>query len=274
MGVLNGSVGVAMAFAPVLGSYINLSYGWRGNFAILLALSITCLGLGWIYLPKGIGNPHVALSLKEYAPVIRSKKAFYYILSMVFLLQSYWIFIGISPIYYMESLGVSLETFGFYQGALAASFALISLTSGLYLRLFGQKRCFFFGVILLVAFIAAMPIMVLLPIKDPLIITLIMVVESIGVIFPINILWPLMLESIPGARGRITAVAIAARLIVTAFSLQLVSFFYDGTGRSLGTFMGIYALLTLWIGYKLFQIDPVFAKKDVTLTEDHPVLFS
>jgi DHA1 family bicyclomycin/chloramphenicol resistance-like MFS transporter len=263
MGVLNGSVGLAMACAPVLGSFVNMAYGWQGNFMVLLILGGVCLGLGIIFLPKGVVNRDVSLSLKEYAPVVKSRKAFLYILTIVLILQSYWIFIGISPIFYMEDLGVSLKQFGFYQGILAATFGIISLTSGIYIKRFGSQKCFFFSVLFLMGFLAVLPILMLLNTRNPMIITGVMLLQSLGVIFPINVLWPLMLESVPDARGRLAAVAVGSRLVVTALSIQIASYFYDGTIRSLGAAMWVFTAIGLWAGYKLLQTDQIFKSREM-----------
>jgi DHA1 family bicyclomycin/chloramphenicol resistance-like MFS transporter len=262
MGVLNGAMNLAIAFAPVAGSFVNMFFNWQGNFVVLLALSVICFGLGFVFLPKGVKNPEISFSLKEYQPVLRSRKAFYYIATIVFSLQIYWIFIGMSPIFYMEDLGVSLKSFGFYQGALAAIFSIGSFGSGFFLRRYGQKNCFFFSVGILVIFATILPVLILLKINNPMVITLVMMLESIGLIMPINILWPLMLDCIPGAKGRLAAVVVASRLIVTALSIQMASFFYDGTFRSLGLAMGLFIVLSFWAGYKLFQVDRIFTFKE------------
>lgn len=264
MGVLNGAMNLAIAFAPVVGSFVNMFFSWRGNFVVLLALSLICFGLGFAFLPKGVRNPKISLSLKEYKPVLRSPQAFYYIATIVFSLQGYWIFIAMSPIFYMEELGVSLKAFGFYQGALAAIFSLGSFGSAPLLRKYGQKNCFFSGVVLLAGFTAMLLVLVLLNVKNPVIITAVMMLESIGIMMPINILWPLMLDCIPGAKGRLAAMVVACRLIVTALSIQMASFFYDGTLTSLGLAMGVFMMLTFWAGYKLFQTDTILKDEEET----------
>jgi len=264
MGVLNGAMNLAIAFAPVVGSFVNMLFSWQGNFVVLLALSLICFGLGFVFLPKGVQNPGISLSLKEYKPIVRSPKAFYYIATIVFALQGYWIFIAMSPIFYMEELGVSLKAFGFYQGVLAAIFSLGSFGSGPLLRKYGQKNCFFSGVFLLVGFTVMLLILILFNVKNPAVITAVMMLESIGIMMPINILWPLMLDCIPGAKGRLAAMVVACRLIVTALSIQMASFFYDGTLTSLCLAMGIFMVLTFWAGYKLFQTGTILKDEEET----------
>lgn len=262
MGGLNGIIAMAMAFAPTVGSYVNYYYSWQGNFAILLILAILCFIAGLIFLPKSQKNPSVSLSLKEYGPVFRTRSTFYYILTLVLVLQGFWIFVGMSPIFYMEDLGVDLKDFGYYQGALACSFSVVSLNARFLLNRFGQKKCLGFCVGLLAIFMAILPVMMVLNVRDPMLITGVMLLNSVGLIFPITILWPLMLRTIPGALSRISAVAIGARLLVTAFSIQLASYFYDGTIRSLGAVMWVFTALAFLAGYRLFQVEDVFGENE------------
>lgn len=266
MGVLNGVMTLAMAIAPVIGSYVNIYYGWRGNFGVLLLLSLICLCLGILLLPKGIRHPHISLSLKGYKSVVQSKRAIYFILTISFSIQAYWIFIGISPILYMEKLGVTLHEFGFYQGALAAIFSVGSFASGIFLRRFGQKKCFYASVLLMAISTLLLPLLVLYDVKNPLILTSNMMLLSAGMVLPINILWPLMLESVANAKGRLSAVQAASRLIITALSIQIASYFYDGTLRSVAVTMGIFMMLTFWMGYKLVRIDNIFKNQEKNIT--------
>jgi DHA1 family bicyclomycin/chloramphenicol resistance-like MFS transporter len=172
--------------------------------------------------------------------------------------QGYWIFISISPILYIGALGVSLEHFGFYQGALAAIFAIASLSSGYFMGKFGQRNCFVFSIYLFVIFLIATFILITLDIRNPIIITLVCMVISLANVFPINILWPLSLETVKNAKGRITAIHVSSRLIITAISVQIVSYFYNGSFIQLGLAMCITLLIGMWSCYKLFQQDKIF----------------
>ncbi|WP_425362841.1 multidrug effflux MFS transporter [Candidatus Tisiphia endosymbiont of Hybos culiciformis] len=263
VGVLNGTVTLAIAFAPVVGSYVNFLLSWRGNFAILLILGVLCLIIGILFIPKGQANDNVQISLREYSVVFKSKKAIYYLITLIFLFQAYWVFIGISPILYMQDLGVPIQQFGLYQGAMATTFAVISFSNSYFFNKFGQKKCFFFSIAALVAFVIAAIVLVMLETNDPLIITIVVQLVAIGSIFPCNILWILALESLPNAKGRITAILVSGRLIITAMCLQLVSYFYQGTFTSLAIVMCITIVIALIACYKLLQEDTIFNKSEL-----------
>ncbi|MFY9589804.1 multidrug effflux MFS transporter [Rickettsia endosymbiont of Halotydeus destructor] len=258
MGVLNGTITLSMAFAPVVGSYINLFWGWRGNFILLFLFGIVSLILGLLFIPKGKVNKEIRISLKEYLPVFKSRKAVYYLLTLMFLAQGYWVFIGIAPILYMQDLGVSLETFGLYQGSLAALFAAMSFTSSYCFKKFGIKNCFYFGISFIIIFLIANTIIIINKTTDPLIITIVMLLLSVGIIYPFNILWPLLLEAIPNGKARMTGVFTSARLVATAIGLQLVGWLYNGTYAPLGITVCIITVFGLLTCYKLFQYDKIF----------------
>ncbi|MCC8369883.1 MAG: MFS transporter [Rickettsia endosymbiont of Stiretrus anchorago] len=258
MGILNGTITLSMAFAPVLGSYIDLFWGWKGNFIVLFILGLISLVLGIVFIPKGQANSKVQISLKEYFPVFQSRKAIYYILTMVFLAQGYWIFIGIAPILYMQDLGVSLEYFGLYQGSMAALFSVMSFTSGYCFKKFGIKSCFYFGIIFIILFLIGSVILAIFNINNPLIITAVTLLLSLGVIYPVNILWPIMLEAIPDGKARMTAIFTSVRLIITAVGLQLVGWLYNGTFAPLGITICVITAFGLITLPKLFKYDKIF----------------
>ena len=258
MGILNGIITLSMAFAPVVGSYVNLFFNWRGNFAVLLIIGIVALILSLVFIKKDAPRSNITLSLKEYLPLFKSKKAIFFILTINLFGAVYWIFIGISPILYMDGLGVGLEQFGFYQGAIACAFSLTSFSSAYFLWKFGQRKFFYFGISLMGLFFLLMVALIVFRVNDPLLITCALVLLSIGVLAPMNILWPMLLEAVPGARARLSALSVATRLIMMAVGVQIASFFYNGTFFHLGILMCLILLAGFWTCYKLFGVQKIF----------------
>lgn len=259
MGVLNGTITLAMAFAPVIGSYISFYFHWQGNFILFLILGLICIVLSYQFLPKGTPNRNIKISFKEYLPVLQSKKALTYVLCICFLVLGYWVFIGISPILYIEDLGVSLKVFGLYQGSMATIFAVVSFSSPYFLKKFGQRKCFIFGMGTLVLFAVSVLILLASNNQSPLLIIITMQFLALGIIFPVNILWPLSLEVIPEAKGRIAALIVGSRLLLTSVGLQVVSYLYQKDFTSLGISLFILTLIALWFCYRLYYREKLFS---------------
>ncbi len=245
MGILNGLTASAMAFAPLIGSYITLYFGWRANFLLLFFLSASCLIASYFYIPNRQGDPHISLSPRAYWPLLCSTKLMTFLIGFCFLASTYWIFIGMAPILYMHALNIPLREFGLYQGVLAGAFAVGSLSSARILRRFGQKRCLVAGMGLTFLCLPLLVWLVVFNIQHAWAITVIMVLFSIAAVFPINILYPISLTVIENTKGRTTALFMALRLILTAIGLQVTSYFYSGTFIPLGIAMIILLVVAL-----------------------------
>ena len=245
-GILNGLLNFAAGAAPVLGSYITLYFHWQGNFMTLLFLGLTSLVMSMIFIPAHKLPEHkAALSLRGYIPIVQSKPLMLLIMHIVFSFVPYWVFVGMSPLLYMEDLGVSLAHFGYYQGALAFVFGLGSILFGLIVNRYDQKKMLYVSAYILMAGLMSIAVATFLNSPNPLFITLAFLPFIIAGIFSSAILQPLCLNFMPQAKGRVSAILQGGRLIFAALSLQLAGYFYQGSFRSIGIIISVFILLTI-----------------------------
>ena len=235
MAMLNGLMNAAAGAAPVIGSYITLYFHWQGNFIMLLLLSVFALIMVLLFIPTNkrleIKEP---LSWRGYIPLFQSKPM---LLLMTFFIMNYipyWIFVGMSPLLYLKDLHVSLTHFGYYQGALALVFAVGSVTLGLILNKFDQKKLLYASNYIFLIGLLSIAWITIQNSHNPLLITLAFLPFIIGQIIPSIILYPLCLNFIPEAKGRVSAVLQGSRLILCALSLQLAGLYYNGTFQNIG----------------------------------------
>ncbi len=229
MGLINGVKTLAMAIAPVIGSFVNLYFSWRGNFTVLLLMGMLCLLLCIFTIPSKVGNKAVSLSLKSYRPLITSSYYLKLMFSISLLTAAYWLFMAMAPIFYMSSLQVPLKQFGFYQGALSLTFALVCIISPIFYHRYEQKILLKIGTFVCLLCVITLMLMSYLTNNQPIPITMVMVLFSIGIVFPINILYPIMLKALPDTKGRSAGLGQAFLLLITACLLELVGYFYTGT---------------------------------------------
>ncbi len=244
LGTLNGFITVAMAFAPVIGSYVAIYAGWRGNFAVLLLLALISLCFSFFILPKDQHkNKNISLSLACYQPFLKSKTFKAYLIVICAYICSYWTFIGMGSILYIEGFGVPLSHFGYYQGSIAGSFALISFLSPKLLTKFGQPKCFKVA-IYMIAFVAMLiAVAAIANIRNPVLITVLMCLLSMPIVFPVNILYPKILETISGGKSRPSALVNVARLVGSAICIEGVSYIYDGRFLHVGLLIFIFSMI-------------------------------
>lgn len=235
LGLLNGFITATMAFAPVIGSYATIYGGWRGNFMVLLGMAFISFCLCFLILPMDHRkNLDVSLSLKTYIPLLKSRKFLKFLIIICAYICSYWTFIGMGSILYVEGFGVPLANFGFYQGAIASSFACISFLSPKLLAKYGHTKCFRLAIIFSSIIAMLIGIVALSGSKNPLLITALMCLFALPMVFPVNILYPLSLEIVPGTRSRASALVNVARLVGSAICIECVSYAYDGRFLHLG----------------------------------------
>lgn len=229
LGTLNGIITFAMAFAPVIGSYINIAFGWRGNFIVLLVLGVVSLSLCWVFIPNTYKPTlNISLSLKTYIPLLQNKEFIILFAIICGLVACYWVFIGIAPILYMQDMGVKIEHFGFYQGAIAGAFSIMSMLSPIILNRFPHNLCLSFGTNALMCLAIIMLITSIFATDTPIIISIIMTFYVIPFVFPINILYPKSLEIVPHSKAKAAALINFGRLALSAIGLNIVSFVYTG----------------------------------------------
>lgn len=244
--ILNGIMNAAAGLAPVLGSYITLYFHWRGNFITLLLLGIASLIMTMLFVPTHMPTHHRdSLVGDGYLSIFRSMPLMLLMVHFVFNFVPYWIFVGISPILYMEDLGVPLNHFGYYQGALALVFALGSLSFGLIVNRYDQKKMLYLSCYIFIFGLISLMVVTFMDRGNPLLITLAFLPFIIGQIIPMVFLYPVCLNFMPHAKGRVSALLQGGRLIFSALSLQIAGYYYQGTFKSVGIIMMGFILMTI-----------------------------
>lgn len=249
--LLNGSMNLAVAAAPIIGSYITLYWHWEGNFLALVILSfITLLMTIFCIHIRPISPIHS--QTHGYLSIFRSKPLILLMINLLFIFVPYWIFVGMSPLLYIKALGVNLAHFGYYQGAFALVFATGSIAYGLFIKSYNYDpiKMLNCAIKILVVSLVILITVTIENTRNPLLITLAFLPFIIAQIIPTTILYPLSLNYMPDAKARVSALIQGARLVLTALSLQITSYFYDRTFKNIGIVLIICILigiLTLYL---------------------------
>ncbi len=254
MAMLNGSKNMAVAVAPVIGSYVTLYFHWRGNFIALLLLALSTLLMTLFFIPSH-KLPHKQETLVEhgYISLFRSQPLMLLIVTILFIFVPYWIFVGMSPILYIKSLGVSLAHFGYYQGSFALVFALGSAIYGLVIRNTDYDQMQMLRFSLQIFIISIVMMIACLNSTNPFYITLALIIFVIGQIIPSTLLYPLCLNFMPQAKGRVSAIIQGGSFIFSSLGLQLAGYFYQGSFRNIGIIISIFitvAVILLFFAIK------------------------
>lgn len=117
--MLNGVMNASVAIAPVIGSHLTIYFYWQGNFAAMLLLGLATLAMTVLFVPNYQLPQKETSRFQDYVVLFSTKPLVLLMLCFVVMFVPYWIFVGVSPLLYLNDFDVSLSHFGFYQGALA-----------------------------------------------------------------------------------------------------------------------------------------------------------
>lgn len=244
LSMLNGSMNIAAAAAPVMGSYITQYCHWQGNFTTLLLIGVVVLLMTLFFIPSYKLSEHKEpFSLQGYKNIFQSKSLVLLTLFFVATFVPFWVFVGMSPLLFMKSLGVSLTNFGFYQGSFSLVYALGSILFGFCVNRCDQRKMLIISNAFSIISLITIFWVAFLNGASALLITLAFLPFVISQIAPGNILYPICLELMPNAKARITAIQQGGRLILASVCLQIAGHFYQGTFTNIGIMLCSFILL-------------------------------
>lgn len=260
MGYVNAISAITMSIAPVIGGVLTFHFGWRSNFIFLLALGVVAYYYSQRYLYNDHSNKKVAL-WRSYIPLLKDRRIVLMVLFNATLSTPYWSYVAITPILFVEDLGVSLQTFGLYQGANALVFGTISIFCTNITQKYGEDKVLQISMWLVFLFMCSLLAFGLFSYNDALLFTIIAVSWGAAIVFPVNLIYPYALAIQPEAKGRMSSLIQSARLFLSAISIAVASYFYDATIVPIAIAMVLNMSVCLWLFY-LMRRENMFVIKE------------
>lgn len=231
---INTIIPFIMAAAPMLGGYLNLTFGFRSNFlAIAICVLLSLLICSFFYqetLPK---DKRVPLDIKKILSdfkTVSSSAPFWQMVLIVSLgFAAYLTFLsGISVLFVIE-LGVTKQMLPFFQASLlgawlAANLIFVTAMNKMgvvWVKKIGTWLIFISGVGLFAG--------VLYDSLNPYIPTFFMMLFAWGCNWVQGIYFPEGMAIFPDIKGVTSSFLSSARLLFTAIVVGLASVLYDGT---------------------------------------------
>lgn len=244
-GIMNGVINAAVATAPVVGSYVTIYYKWKGNFTVLLTCGIAVLIMTYLFIPLKKAKPEQQDPIRIPYKMIFSKPLMLLITNILLICLPYWIFLSMSSLIYVDALGVSLALYGFYQGTWALVFSLGSVIVGMVVHKFHPRSLVIASILATVAGFIAVFLVTIADCKNPLLIACSFTIYTIAEIIPATILYPLMLNYVPAAKGRIASLITILRLVFTAICIQIAGYFFNNSFQNVGIIISIIIVLVI-----------------------------
>lgn len=132
-------------FAPIVGGYVQTSFGWRGNFVLIASLTVCIWLLVWFYLPETNKklNPSaikIKTLLNNYALLLTNKIFMGYSCCMAIAFSGFIAYCSLSPFLFQNVLGLSPKAYGWMSAYIFVGSVIGRFLNGWLIAKLGMQR--------------------------------------------------------------------------------------------------------------------------------------
>ncbi|MFU8883696.1 MAG: multidrug effflux MFS transporter [Rhodobacterales bacterium] len=149
IGYVTMGMAVVPMIAPAIGGVLEDAFGWRANFAMLLACGLIVLVIAWRDLGE-TGTPSdnsVIGQFREYPELLTSPRFWGYCLASAFGSGAFFAYLGGAPFVGTQVFGLSPSQLGLYFAAPSIGYFLGNWATGLLAARHGINRMVLWGTI-------------------------------------------------------------------------------------------------------------------------------
>jgi MFS transporter, DHA1 family, multidrug resistance protein len=231
---LNSTIPFLMAGAPLLGGYLNQTFGFRSNFLAITLIVLLCLGVCLFFLgetlPKEQRSPlQLSSILRDFKEILLNGPFWQLTCIICLIFAGYLTFLSGSAILFVLEFGISKQLFPFYQASLLVAWLIASLLFSRAVKRFGARRVKAVGAGTIALGGVGLSIVTALFPQDALLLTASMVFFAFGANWVSGIYFPEVMEIFPKIKGIAASLLTSLRLLITAGVVGLTSSLYNGT---------------------------------------------
>lgn len=236
IGLMNSSLTVFMAAAPILGAFVNETIGWRGNYAIILIITL----LSWLLLVFFLPETKKKLDVFDMKKILMDYKKlfsdpYFTIASLIpsLLCAGYMAFVACSSFLYVENMGLSIIQYAMHQGCIVGSFSIVSLFADKIIVKYDKKKLLLFcsAVSVLGALIFVLS-SILLPLY-PFVVTVIMIIIAAVIAIIYLVVFAQSLEIHPKIKGTASSAIMGVRALLMSGLVTISGYLFNGSPLSI-----------------------------------------
>ncbi len=252
---MNTIVPFIMAAAPMLGGYLNSTYGFRSNFLAITVCVLASLAICLLFfdetLPKEKRTPFQLKNIaNDFKKVALSLPFWQTIIIVSLLFSAYISFLSCISVLFVLELGVSKTFLPFYQVLLLATWLTGNITFKYVLTRWGVQKVKMIGTCLCALAGLLLPLGAWIVPQSPLAPTIAMMLYAIGANWVQGLYFPEGMELFPDIKGITSSFLTSARLLISALVVGLASHLYDGT---------IYPIVMVIFGVTIVILATIFS---------------
>lgn len=163
--VVFGIIAVCPVLSPVIGSYLQAHFGWKGSFVLLLVFSVFYLGVTLFLfkesmLEKNKHALHVKKMVGNYVRFMRHREYFCFTMISCFSYAALFSYVSVASLVYIKLLGFGVEAFGWLFLSNTVVILIMNFAAPTLSGKFGLKTVLLLGVALLVLGVALLVVLI------------------------------------------------------------------------------------------------------------------
>jgi DHA1 family bicyclomycin/chloramphenicol resistance-like MFS transporter len=165
------AMGAAPAFAPVIGGYLEIWYGWRAGLWLTAAYATLAFVFTWAILAetraRTMGGGALVSMIRGYGVLLRTPEFLYYVAIGASLTGAFFAFISSAPLVYIGALGIAPDRLSLLIAVLPAGYVFGSFAAARLMIRLGIVRMVQFSGLLVVITTAGFLAISLAGVRDP-----------------------------------------------------------------------------------------------------------
>jgi DHA1 family bicyclomycin/chloramphenicol resistance-like MFS transporter len=231
---LNMIIPLIMAGAPLLGAYLNYTFGFRSNFLTIAAFVFVSLCISLFFFDESLAvEKRTSFNWKG---ILRDFKlafsclAFWQItLAISLLFAGYISFLSGSSVLFVLEFGISKALFPLFQAAVLGAWIAGGLMLNSILAKWVHAKVKRAGMFLAIVGVVELAVAAIAFPTNAWVITLGMLLYSFGANWIIGLYFPESMEILPSIKGVTSSLVTSVRLLIAAVVIGIASYLYNGT---------------------------------------------
>lgn len=248
--LMGTAIALSPTIAPIVGSKISALWGWQVNFTIILWAAILTLIVCYLglfeTLDKAKRQPvNLKRTLAAYVELFSSRHVCGYALISGMTYGSLWAWIALAPFYFIETLGITAEAYGYYATIGPISYMIGAFINQSLVTRFGISRMLTLGLIVLSTGSFCLNLISFTNTFNlwGLVFGLVLFCSGLAPVF--SNAATRSLDVPPTQRGTASAVLGLIEMVLAAAYAYIASWFNDGTMRPATVMMALSSILCI-----------------------------
>lgn len=234
LGIYNSIVTFAMSLAPMIGSYLYITFHWRANFIFVAALALITLIFAFCFIKETLDESkrvklHLGTILQGFKQLLLHPVAMANLYLICVVCGAYFAYITNLSLIFINHLGLDNDVYAYYQAIILFTFALVSFFSGHIIMRFGIAKMRMLGIKITGAGGILMLGVALFAPYSAILITATMTLFTAGFALCVGILFGDYMNVFPEIKGLASSLANSIRLFAMSLLIAIAGMTFNGT---------------------------------------------